>query len=178
MAALAVGWWGDFVGWLEGHDASALVLAAFLTFLVTGILAGVTAVYAVAARRQAEATLRPVISLWTEPSFPKDVAARHVYTVYYHNIGNGPAMDIYLYLTPADGDWFETRRRVGMGVRDEKTHIGVEVHQPVPDEVSLVAEYDDGSGSHWKTTLSLEKENGVLRNGRPKVKRIRRRTEQ
>ena len=55
---LAAGWWGDFIRWLEGHDASALVLAAFLTFLATVILVIVTAFYAKSAGRQAKASVK------------------------------------------------------------------------------------------------------------------------
>jgi len=45
--------WGDFIRWLEGHQASAEVFVAIAALVVTAVLVGVTISYVRAARRQA-----------------------------------------------------------------------------------------------------------------------------
>ena len=49
--------WGDFIAWLEGHQASAEVFVAIAALIVTTVLVGVTITYVRAARRQADASM-------------------------------------------------------------------------------------------------------------------------
>lgn len=103
---LAAGWWGDFIRWLEGHEASALVLAAFLTFLATVILAVVTAFYAGSARRQAKASVRMAeemrrqrLSVSQPVLVPRPLevspqASQHNVRLMVANVGNGPAIQV------------------------------------------------------------------------------------
>jgi hypothetical protein len=125
-----------------------------------------------ASARMAEATLRPVMVSWTGPERVGEAWGGHVYTVGYQNVGSGPAVNISFHLSPADGDWFDPPKRVAMGVRQEESFIRVGLALPIPDEVLVVAEYEDASHSRWRTTLRLEKEDGVLRNRESKLEPI------
>jgi hypothetical protein len=49
--------WGDFIAWLEGHQASAEVFVAIAALVVTAVLVCVTISYVRAARRQADASM-------------------------------------------------------------------------------------------------------------------------
>lgn len=183
-------WWGRFIDWLEGHEPSAQVFAALAMLAVTVGLVIATFLYAKSARRQAkasakmaDATLRPVMLLWTAPKPAADLGDWHAYTVWYANIGSGPAINISFRLDPVHGSWSEPpswsepTERVGMGVQDCESRIQVRVAPSTPDEVFVVAEYHDASSSRWMTTLRLEKEDGVLRNRESKVGPIPERTE-
>lgn len=118
MAVLAAGRWGDFIEWLEGHEASALVLAAFLAFLATVILVVVTAFYANSAGRQAEANAKMVEEMREQrlssdqPTVILRLASEHlaigpvrsnekgglrlppIIDVQVYNAGRGPAVDL------------------------------------------------------------------------------------
>ena len=114
--------WADFVDWLGGGPA-AQALAAFVTLLVTVALAAITFSYAVAARRQADASAkmaeemrgqrldldRPYLLLevrnldaleWkdlNEPSAAEpDPAAAYPKSIAYrvYNAGRGPAKEV------------------------------------------------------------------------------------
>ena len=107
---LAAGWWGDFIGWLEGHEASALVLAAFLTFWATVILAVVTAFYAGSAKRQAEASRRMAEEtrqqrlIGVQPVVVPcelDVARWYIRAILV-NVGSGPSFDLSFCLQSLD----------------------------------------------------------------------------
>ena len=108
--------WGDFITWLEGHQASAEVFVAIAALAVTGALVFVTISYVRAARRQAEASVlmaaemrearhgqvMPVVDIVLEPltdtlevaiavakgAFPQHMWAR------VKNAGVGPALDL------------------------------------------------------------------------------------
>jgi hypothetical protein len=106
MAVLAAGWWGDFIGWLEGHEASALVLAAFLTFSATVILAVVTAFYAGSARRQAGANVKMAEEMLQQRLIgvqpivvPSAVSVGHwEVEARVSNVGNGPSFELAVLL--------------------------------------------------------------------------------
>jgi hypothetical protein len=125
-----------------------------------------------ASARIAEETLRPVMVVWTQPQRVDEAWGGHVYTVFYQNAGSGPAVNISFRLSPADGDWFDPPKRVGMGVREEKSFLRMALGLPIPGELFVVAEYESASHSHWRTTLRLEKEEGILKNRESKVERI------
>jgi hypothetical protein len=174
-------WWGRFIDWLEGHEPSAQVFAALAMLAVTVGLVIATFLYAKSARRQAdasrqmaEAALRPLILLWTGPApyAGGDQAHGPPYTLNYWNIGSGPALNITIRPDSTAAQWFEPSKRVGMGVRDEKTRIKVGVTLPSPDQFDVVAEYDDAFQCRWRTTLTLYKEDSLLRNGESKVERV------
>jgi hypothetical protein len=135
--------------------------------------------YAWEARKQAkasaqiaEAALRPVILLWTELNPAVCQHDLQAYKVYYRNIGSGPAVNISFDLEPPEGDWLEPRKRVGMGIHEERGVTSM-VLGPIPDRLSVVAVYQDASHRRWKTTLRLDKDkNGRLGNGESKVERV------
>ena len=149
--------------------ASAVVLAA--TFIAVAYYAYQTRTQAEATERMAEATLRPVILLWTSPTGGDYSTDPHV--VYYQNIGNGPAINIVFSIDPdSAGGWPEPPQRVGMGVHEKESRIFLKVNPPLPHELRVVARYEDVMHSVWKTTLRLEKEDSILRNMESKVERV------
>ncbi len=126
-----------------------------------------------ATERIAESTMRPVISVRSEPQPPGDLADGYPYRVYYRNIGNGPAVNMAFRLSPDEGKWLEPPRRVGMGLHEAEASILVKVPLPIPETgLSVVADYLDVSGSKWRTTLKLDNNNGVLVNGESNVEKI------
>jgi len=50
--------WGDFITWLEGHQASSEVFVAIAALVVTAVLVWVTIAYVGAARQQANASVK------------------------------------------------------------------------------------------------------------------------
>jgi len=149
-----------------------------------GIVLAVTMVgvwwYAWEARKQAkasariaEAALRPLILLWTNPNLSGFRDDHQAYNVYYRNIGNGPAVNIAFHLQDPSGVRSDLSKRVGMGVQEERGVTSTSLAPPIPDHLSVVAVYEDGSHRRWKTTLTLDKgEDGRLGNGESKVERI------
>jgi hypothetical protein len=116
--------WGRFIEWLEGHEPSAQVFVVLLSFLVTLGLVGVTAVYAMAARRQADASAkmaeemreqrrdaaRPVIDIEVAPltveeegplAMPQGLAP--FIKCRLRNVGAGPALNVTFNVSDGSG---------------------------------------------------------------------------
>ena len=121
-----------------------------------------------ASARMAEASLRPVLLLWTLPG------SEHMYVVYYQNIGSGPAINISFSLEPdSAGSWPEPSQRVGMGVHEKESRIFLDVSAPLPHELRVAAQYEDVTHGLWMTTLRLEEKDSILTNMESSVERLR-----
>ncbi len=137
----------------------AIVLAATLVAVIW---------YAWEARKQAKATgdiasatLRPVVTLWTNET---SVGVNR-YTLSYDNIGSGPALNVKFEREPEIGTWSETPGRVSISTREDNTGVIDLQLQEIPDSMVVRALYQDASGYWWKTELPLTKLKGKLRNG-------------
>ena len=110
--------WGDFIAWLEGHQASAEVFVAIAALVVTAGLVGVTFAYARAARQQADASTKmaqemrearhggvlPVVDFILKPLNGSEQLSRvfqikagrfpETQWASLKNIGLGPALDV------------------------------------------------------------------------------------
>jgi hypothetical protein len=159
---------------LNAGDGIQIGVAVVLTLTLLAVLwyAWEARKQAKASARIAEETLRPVMVVWTEPRVVGAGWLQHVYAVCYQNVGSGPAVNISFRLSPIEGHWFDPPKRVGMGVREEKSFLQVEFALPIPDELFVVAEYESASHSHWRTTLRLEKQEGILKNRESKVEPV------
>ncbi len=162
------------IDWLNDNSGavqagSAVVLA--LTLVTVAYYAYQTRRQAEATGRMAESIMRPVVRIRTEQI--DELQHPGWYRVFYQNIGNGPAMNIALRLEPTDGLWQEHPMLVVMAVTDPEEQNVVEILNPMADEgVSVVAEYADAGGSMWRTTLKLDRDLRVLRNGESLVERV------
>jgi hypothetical protein len=132
-------------------------IAVILTLTLAGVLW-----YAWEARKQAKATqliaeaaLRPILVHWiTRTRLPSTVLK-----VYYHNTGNGPALNIQWRLDPDA----TSRERLAMGTSDEKATVEFDISGG--GSKTLLSEYEDANGNRWLSKLDIVEHNGALENG-------------
>ena len=98
--------WGDFIAWLEGHQASAEVFVAIAALIVTAALVGVTITYVRAARRQADASTKMAQEareqrlsgvqalILLQHGSHEDLGTKICVRFRLMNEGNGPAMAV------------------------------------------------------------------------------------
>lgn len=117
------------------------------------------------ARKQAEASskvaegvLRPVMTQWIERTRPDTAREIIPLTVHYANIGNGPAINIRWSLE--GGKWYETARRVGLGIQQEGDIKGNLAFPLTVSAPTVIVEYEDVGSVRWRSTLKLVQEDG------------------
>jgi hypothetical protein len=157
---------------LSSSDEINLVATMFIAATLIGVLW-----YAWEARKQAtataniaDATFRPVLSLW---SLEKVIGQTlNPYTLFYQNIGSGPALNIKLERDPEIGTWDRPSERVSMSTREkEDGQIDLKLGS-LPESLIFRARYQDVSGCWWKTEITMQQKDGKLQNGDSHITRI------
>jgi hypothetical protein len=166
------------IHWLNQNSGAVQAVSAAILVIVTSVLVVATGLYAKftkelskaaaeqleASRDIAEATMRPVISLWIEPI----ARAPDRWIACYKNIGNGPAINLVFHLPSGD----HSRSRVGMSI-DDPIAADIAFDLPVsPSEKKLSAEYQDASLVLWRTELTLTPTSTGYDNGTTIVRKI------
>ncbi len=145
--------------WLNDNSGTVQAASTIVLALVTAVLVVVTGRYAKSTKEIAEATevqvrstrdiadatLRPVISLWIEPQGQGNFLA------VYHNIGSGPALNLEFYLPGLD----KTVKRVGMATTSPESRDISFGLAPSTSEHSIAVVYEDAARWRWKTELTL-----------------------
>ncbi len=166
-----IDWLNDNSGAVQAASAAVLVLATTVLVVVTGLYAKFTHTISTATASQvkasrdiAEATMRPVISLWIKPV----VHADGRWIACYQNIGNGPAVNL-AFECP---DLVATSQRVGMSVSDPVGDDIVFDLAKSDSEKAIAVEYDDAAGWRWRTELLLVPSSSGYDNGATTVTKV------
>ena len=166
-----IDWLNDNSGAVQAASTVVLVLATTVLAVVTGLYAKfahaistATASQVKASRDIAEATMRPVISLWIKPVTHADGR----WIACYQNIGNGPAVNL-AFECPS---LVNTSKRVGMSSNDP---VGDDVIFDLAmskSEKAIAVEYDDAAGWRWRTELVLVPSSVGYDNGATTVAKV------
>ena len=175
--------WGDFITWLEGHQASAEVFVAIAALAVTAVLIVVTITYVRAARRQADASvqmaqearlarharldaLKPVLDIEPTlllpygppmPAQPVDDAGHLGLSASIRNEGPGPALRVAYCVWEGERIERLSKQRGVLG-SDKEFGAGALVVEPLKDDTmvgAVVIQYEDVFGRRFESRFPI-----------------------